>query len=253
MKLPPLKVVGQVDTSQMKSGLKSAEALVKASQKRMQASQAASSMGRAAATPALGMLGGGSLGAGVGALGAFGAGGGAIGLSIAAAAAPLLLATSLMEGFYSSVKGSKEQLKLFAETGAKTSKLSLETLKSLAKTEARIEEIAQGPTLIQAMQAGARGQETVLDKWWKDTVQGARDTAADFGAATAANRAGIVMSPAEQQLRALSGGSANEGQSNYFAAQADAQRRREQLEAGTYRNIGPRDIPYLRAINRNTQ
>ena len=252
-KLPPLKVVGQVDTSQMAKGLKSAEAQIKASQRRMQASQAASSMGRAAATPALGMIGGGALGAGVGALGAFGAGGGAIGLGIAAAAAPLLLATSLMDGFYASVKGSKEQLKLFAETGAKTSKLSFETLKSLAKVESKIEEIANGPTLEQSMIAGAQGQEVTLLKWWKDTVQGARDLAASFGAADAANRAGVRMSPEEQHLRALSGGSANEGQSNFFAAQADAQLRREQLRNGTYTSIGPRDVPYLRSINRNTQ
>ena len=86
MKLPPLKVVGQVDTSQMAAGLKSAEAKVKASQKRM----AAMSSARSAATPAMGMLGGGAIGGAMGGLGALGPAGMALGLGLGAITAPFL-------------------------------------------------------------------------------------------------------------------------------------------------------------------
>jgi hypothetical protein len=248
-KLPPLKVVGQVDTSQMAVGLKSAEAQIKASQKRMQASQAATSMGRAAATPALGILGGGALGAGVGALGAFGTAGGVAGVGLAAMVAPLLLATKVLGEFVEATKGSAEQLRMFNETGKKTSTLPSATLAALAKSEMRTREVAGGPSLTQAFIGGAGGKKTGLEQFAKDATEGARIISALYGAVGADRN----MSPEVTELRAFSGASSSEGQAAFFAAQADAETRREQLRSGNYTSIGPRDVPYLRAINRNTQ
>lgn len=248
-KLPPLKVVGQVDTSQMAKGLKSAEAQVKASQRRMQSSQAATSMGRAAATPALGILGGGALGAGVGALGAFGTAGGVAGVALAAMVAPLLVATKVLGEFVEAAKGSSEQLRMFNETGKKTSTLPSATLESLARSEERTREVAGGPSLTQAFIGGGGGKKTGLEQFAKDATEGARIISALYGAVGADRN----MSSKVTELRAFSGASSNEGQAAFFAAQADAETRREQLRSGNYSSIGPRDIPYLRSINRNTQ
>lgn len=248
-KLPPLKVVGQVDTSQMAKGLKSAEAQIKASQRRMQASQAATSMGRAAATPALGMLGGGALGAGVGALGAFGTAGGVAGLALAAMVAPLLLATKVLGEFVEATKGSSEQLRMFNETGKKTSTLPSTTLAALSRSEQRTSEVAGGPSLTQAFISGGGGKKTGLEQFAKDATEGARIISALYGAVGADRN----MSSKVTELRAFGGASSSEGQAAFFAAQADAEARREQLRNGTYTSIGPRDVPYLRSINRNTQ
>jgi hypothetical protein len=248
-KLPPLKIAATVDTSGVAAGIRDAEKRVRASAARMKASQAATGMGRAAATPALGMLGGGALGAGVGALGAFGTAGGVAGIAIAALVAPLLVATKVLGEFVEATKGSREQLRMFNETGKKTSTLPSATLAALAKSEDRTREVAGGPSLTQAFISGGGGKKTGLEQFAKDATEGARIISALYGAVGADRN----MSSKVTELRAFGGASSSEGQAAFFAAQADAEARREQLRSGTYTSIGPRDVPYLRSINRNTQ
>ena len=158
-KLPPLKVVGQVDTSQMAVGLKSAEAKVKASQKRMAAMGAA----RSAATPAMGMLGGGAMGGAMGGLGALGPVGSAIGLGLAAITAPFFAATSVLQMFKSATEGSTEALKTFKEKGVIAPGMNSTVLASLAAKEKQAADDAGGVTLEQAFTSGQSGSSVISD------------------------------------------------------------------------------------------
>lgn len=152
-KLAPLKVVGQVDTSQMAKGLKSAEAKIKASQKRM----AAMSSARSAATPAMGMLGGGAIGGAMGGLGALGPVGMAVGLGLAAITTPFLAAAKMLETFRSATEGSTLALKTFKETGVLAPGMNSTVLEALSKKEAFAAEAAGGATFGQAFVSGTSG------------------------------------------------------------------------------------------------
>ena len=192
-KLPPLKVVGQVDTSQMAAGLKSAEAKVKASQKRM----AAMSSARSAATPAMGMMGGGAIGGAMGGLGALGPAGMAVGLGLAAITAPFLAAASVLEMFKSATEGSTVALKTFRETGVLAPGMNSTVLASLAAKEKQAADDAGGVTLAQAFTSGQTGSDAV------STAAKAIDDAATSFAAFIGARAsgkGLTESFTEGQI-----------------------------------------------------
>jgi hypothetical protein len=172
-KLPPLKVVGQVDTSQMAAGLKSAEAKVKASQKRM----AAMSSARGAATPAIGMLGGGAIGGAMGGLGSLGPAGMALGLGLAAITAPFLAASKILETFKGATEGSTAALKTFQETGVMAPGMNSTILAALSAKEKGAAEAAGGVTLAQAFVSGTAGTSS-----WETAGKNLDDSAKAFTA-----------------------------------------------------------------------
>lgn len=199
-KLPPLKVVGQVDTSQMAKGLKSAEAQVKASQKRM----AAMSSARSAATPAMGMMGGGAIGGAMGGLGSLGPVGMAAGLALAAITSPFLAASKILETFRSATEGSTLALETFQKTGVMAPGMNSTILAALSAKEKGVAEAAGGPTFAQAFVSGTAGTSA-----WESTGKNIDDTAKAFTAFLGAisvgkgfdqafMEAGIVNAPEEE-------------------------------------------------------
>ena len=196
-KLPPLKVVGQVDTSQMAAGLKSVEAKVKASQKRM----AAMSSARGAATPAMGMLGGGAIGGAMGGLGALGPAG--MGLGLGAITAPFLAASKVLETFRSATEGSTLALKTFQETGVMAPGMNSTILAALSAKEKGAAEAAGGVTFEQAFVSGTAGS-TQWESVGKNLDDSAKAFTAFVGALTVGKgfdqafmEAGIVNAPEE--------------------------------------------------------
>jgi hypothetical protein len=199
-KLPPLKVVGQVDTSQMAAGLKSAEAKVKASQKRMAAMSAA----RGAATPAMGMLGGGAIGGAMGGLGALGPAGMALGLGLGAITAPFLAASKILETFRSATEGSTLALKTFQDTGVMAPGMNSTILAALSAKEKGAAEAAGGVTFEQAFVSGTAGN-TQWESVGKNLDDSAKAFTAFIGALTVGKgfdqafmEAGIVNAPEEE-------------------------------------------------------
>jgi hypothetical protein len=172
-KLPPLKVVGQVDTSQMAAGLKSAEAKVKASQKRMAAMGAA----RGAATPAMGLLGGGVVGGAMGGLGALGPAGMAVGLGLAAITAPFFAASKILETFKSATEGSTVALQAFRDTGVMAPGMNSTVLAALSAKEKGAAEAAGGVTFEQAFVSGTAGSSQ-----WESVGKNLDDSAKAFTA-----------------------------------------------------------------------
>ena len=200
MKLPPLKVVGQVDTSQMAAGLKSAEAKVKASQKRM----AAMSSARSAATPAMGMLGGGAIGGAMGGLGALGPVGMAVGLGLGVITAPFLAASKVLETFRSATEGSTVALKTFKDTGVLAPGMNSTVLEALSKKEAFAAEAAGGATFEQAFASGTSGSKQIevsaktLDDSVKALVAFVGAAAVGKGFDAAFMEAAIIAAPQEE-------------------------------------------------------
>lgn len=176
-KVSNIKVPVTVDASGVEGQLRRVERKFKDSQQRM-------AKARAAATPAIGALGGGALGGIAGGLGQLGFGGGVAGIALQAAAAPLLVANRVIEAFATATKGSTEALKQFRETGVNATGINSALLETLSALEQRAQQMAGGPTLSQAFLGGAGTDANLLVEGFALMKEGALGLSAAIGAIT---------------------------------------------------------------------
>lgn len=143
--LPKVHIPVTVDTKGVDTGLKSAEAKVRASTSRMARTVATApaapsrtgAIGRAATSAAFSKIGGGPLGGIVGAAGTAGA-------PAAGVAGMLLLANTIDQALRQVSTGATEALRTFNETGKQTFAANENVLRALANLEKRQESAGRG-------------------------------------------------------------------------------------------------------------
>lgn len=170
--IPQLNIPVVVQTEQVAPGLKKVERAVADSAKRM--GDTAKKM-----APALGIFGGGQLGAGLSTMANMGGVGGTAAAGIGAIALPMMAMSRMAEEVANSVKGSSAALEQFTKTGEQTFAANSAVLKILASIEKGLP--AKNLGIAGSMAVGAGEGAGIFGDAWNGISGLANSTAAWYG------------------------------------------------------------------------
>lgn len=236
--LPKVHIPVTVDTKGVDTGLKAAEAKVRASTTRMSRTVAAapaapsraSAIGRAATGAAFSQIGGGPLGGIVGAAGAAAA-------PAAGIVGTLLLANTIDQALRQVATGATEALRTFNETGKQTFAANENVLRALANLEKRQEGQGKGGFTEAFIATSAAKAGGGIAGTLSEFATGGRLLMAGIGAVAGGAVAGTAG------VEALAATTTNETEARRFQNALVEERRAREAEG--YRSFGQAPLSYL--------